>query len=463
MIADLEDTIAAIATPAGFGGISIIKISGPASRTCLDAVFKPARGGASSDLSGNPRPQLGHIIDPEDGSIVDEVLVSIMLAPRTYTRQDVVEINCHGGPVVTRSILEMILAQGVRNAEPGEFTLRAFLNGRINLTQAEAIVDLIQAKSIKAAQAGAQLIRDGLGDRLRGLKAHLLGILVEVEAEIDFEDDLEAPLPLSPHGSKVREVLLPEIRRLIGQYHESRLLREGLQIAVVGKPNVGKSSLMNRLLNQERVLVAETPGTTRDAVQAFIDIKGVPVALTDTAGIQEGTDPVEALGIQMAWKVLESADLILFVLDASQPPGEPDIALYRKIRSKPHIVLQNKIDLLTSAPAFLLEEAGTTCYLNLSAKRGDGIEALKSEILKQAGLVECSGEVRWGPNLRQKRLLELARQSLETVLPLLEMESGHEIVALELKGAIGAIEEILGENVHSEVLEQIFSRFCLGK
>jgi tRNA modification GTPase len=464
MIARLQDTIAAIATPAGFGGIAIIKLSGPESIACLEGLFHPVHVGEQhGDAADFQRPVYGRIIDPAQELVVDEVLVSIMKAPRTYTRQDVVEINCHGGPVVTRRIFEMILERGVRSAEPGEFTCRAFLNGRINLTQAEAVIDLIQAKSFKAAQAGVHILQDGLGDYIRKIKDQLLNIYTEVEAEIDFEDDLEAPLPLDIHGRHIRRGLVPDIDRLIRQYRESRLLREGLQVVVAGRPNVGKSSLMNRILNQERVIVASTPGTTRDAVQAFVDIEGIPVALTDTAGIQEGTDPVEAVGIQMAWKAVDTADLVLFVLDASQPINLADMALYHKISGKAHIVLRNKVDLLKRPPTFKLEGGGAACYLDISAKRGDGIEALKQEILKQAGLIEGSADLQWGPNLRQRRLLEAARQAMIAAAPLLENEADHEVAALEIKEALHALDQILGENVGVDVLEKIFSRFCIGK
>jgi tRNA modification GTPase len=457
---DTADTIAAISTPIGEAGIGIVRLSGPAAEPIVRRLFRPHH---PCPVWQSHRLYLGHIIDPA-GEIIDEVLVSIMRAPHTYTREDVVEINCHSGYGVLRRILELALAAGARLARPGEFTLRAFLSGRIDLTQAEAVLEVISARTATHVQVAADHLHGGLGRRLSQVRQDLLDLLARVEAALDFPEEAGE---LSP--SSLREALEARVRSiedLADTYEAGRLLREGLLVVIAGRPNVGKSSLLNRLLDMERAIVTEIPGTTRDLVEESITLGGVLVRLSDTAGLGPARDRVEELGIGRTRERLEQADLVLYLMEAGAPPAPEDAAALADLTGRRGLLVFNKIDL---APTWSDEDlTGLTSWprLTISALTGQGIEALKAAITAQvlAGGLKVQGQMitqaRHHRHLRQCLLaLGQARELLATEA----QEPLWELVALELAGAVRELGEITGEEVGEAILDRIFAQFCLGK
>lgn len=466
-------TIAAVASPAGTGGISVIKISGPASIPIVAGIFqrtaKSSKGKLAPGGFDSHRIYYGHIVDDHGGRVLDEVLLAVMKAPRSYTREDVVEINCHGGAAAVRAVLDLILRKGARLADPGEFTRRAFLNGRIDLTQAEAVIDIINARNDRALEAASAQIRGVMRQEIEKVRSCLMEWLARNEASIDFPDE-EDVIKDSLDGAAMsrllrRDALLP-LTRLLCNYHEGKAIREGLTVAIVGRPNVGKSSLMNRLLACERAIVTPYPGTTRDAIEAELVIQGLLISLWDTAGLHPAKDPIEAIGIQKAIERSAQADLILFVLEAHQPVAEEDHAIFRQIRCKPLVFVLNKIDLVGGClrpdpiPGDWVQGPRTP----VSALSGQGIEALREEILKHAtgyGFFETArGAI---PNLRQKTLLESCLQTTEAAALDLENNQSPELVDIHLRQAIEKIDEILGRSIKTEIIDSIFSRFCIGK
>ena len=458
------DTIAALATPRGSGGIGIIKISGPGSMTILERIFAPARrSGFRNDEFEHQCLVYGHIVHPLEGPL-DEVLISVMRAPHSYTTEDVVEINCHGGVVVTQEVLDLVLAQGARPAEPGEFTRRAFLGGRINLSQAEAVIDLINAKTRQAAQTVLQQLANGIDRQVQHYQDMLLESLAEVEAFIDFDDDLEETFSLNPVAERIQNQLLPAIETLIKSHRQGRIIKEGLRIVIAGSPNVGKSSLVNRLLNQERVIVNPTPGTTRDIIEEVIAIDGAPIVITDTAGIHDSHDPVETIGIEKSWAVIEKADLVLFMIDGSRTVQVEEQALYESLRTQEHLVVRNKIDLCDPpTEAACLEGVNPEAYVNLSALTGDGLDTLRERLQKKISLGGDPAGSTIVINLRQRHLLEALRAHLQKACELLSRAEDYELVAIEIKDGLGNLQEILGQGAAPDVLDTIFRRFCIGK
>lgn len=458
------DTIAAVATPRGAAGIAIVKISGPHAVSILKRVFRPSTPNVSGNQTlAHRRIVHGHILDSQEG-VVDEVLVSVMRSPNSYTTEDVVEINCHGGAVVTREVLDLVLRQGARVAEPGEFTRRAFLGGRINLAQAEAVIELISAKSRKATRSGLQQLMHGVDKKVQQLHAKLFSDLAEIEASIDFDDDIEEASSFAPIGARIFEEILPSIQSMIASYREGRLLNEGLRIVIAGRPNVGKSSLANALLNQERVIVTSYPGTTRDVIEEMIAINGTPVIITDTAGIHTSNDPIETLGIEKSEEAIGQADLVLFIIDSSMPLQLEDQKIFHVLQDGDYLVVQNKIDLCQGHPTRPeLEGVCKDDIVALSAFTGEGVEALKLKIIERVGLTGDPVESKILVNLRQKNLLEAAGEHLANAGQLLCRDEDAEIAAYEIKGALSKFMEILGQGVAPDVLDQIFKRFCIGK
>ncbi|MBL0713438.1 MAG: tRNA uridine-5-carboxymethylaminomethyl(34) synthesis GTPase MnmE [Desulfosarcina sp.] len=465
MKSHFTDTIAAIATPRGAGGIAIIKISGPEALAITRRIFQPKhRTDPWEQSSGHQQMVYGYVVHPEHGAVLDEVLIAVMYGPRTYTTEDVVEINCHGGAVVTQDVLDLVLAQGARVADPGEFTRRAFLGGRINLAQAEAVIDLINAKTRKAAQAGLHQLSGGIDQKVKNLQAQLLEILAEIEVYIDFDDELEEPLSISALKSALVNDILPAVLNLISSYREGRILRDGLRIVIAGRPNVGKSSLVNRLLNQERVIVTAIPGTTRDIIEESIDVGGIPVVITDTAGIHESRDPIESIGIEKSEQAIDCADLVLFMMDCTAEIQSEDKRLYDRIKDKNHLLIQNKIDLREDRahlPSFKNKKEDD--YVHLSALTGEGLDALKNKILSHVGLDSGPESSHIVVNLRQRALLESVRQHLEKTLHLLGPTEYTELIAIEINDALRNLQEILGQGATQDVLDHIFKRFCIGK
>jgi len=458
-----EDTIAAIATPPGRGAIGIIKISGEEAKSILKAIFKPAK--PHPDFQSH-RLYYGFIVDPETGEVLDEVLVAYMKAPYTYTREDVVEIYAHSGYINLRKILELVLKYGARLAEPGEFTLRAFLNGRIDLAQAEAIEEIISAKSEVSLRFALKALEGRLSKRINRLKESILEILAHVESAIDFpEEDIEI---LAPEELKrrLKDEIITEIDRLISAQEEGKVYREGLSLVIAGKPNVGKSSLLNALLKEDRAIVSSIPGTTRDFLEESATIAGIPVKLVDTAGLRETDDPIEKIGVERAWEKVKSADLVIFLVSAEAPPGIETENLYQNIVNLPHLFVINKIDLL---PNHVLEwesfakEKGVS-PLKISVEKGIGLEELSKAIADKA-LSTSFGEVpEVAPNFRQKVSLLKAKEGLELAISELEKkEPLPELIAIGLRSALSALSEITGEVTTEDLLNTIFSSFCIGK
>ncbi|MBI5578577.1 MAG: tRNA uridine-5-carboxymethylaminomethyl(34) synthesis GTPase MnmE [Deltaproteobacteria bacterium] len=467
---DDSSTIAAIATPAGSGGISIIRVSGPNAVPIAAALFQPCAGGSGNRPAGPPfeshRLYYGHIVDPANGRTLDEILLSVMKAPRSYTREDVVEINAHGGPVAVRSILEAVLRQGARLAEPGEFTRRAFLNGRIDLTQAEAVADLINARSERSLESAATQLEGGLRREVQTIRSFCLDLLVRLAAGIDFPDDVGELIDIPETVAGLQERMVMPLKRLIRNHVQGRVIHEGLKVAIVGRPNVGKSSLMNRLLARDRAIVTPYPGTTRDVIEDTLMVQGVPVMLSDTAGLHASPDPIETLGMERTLANCGSADLVLFVLEAHRPLGGEDLRVYERICARPLLIVLNKIDLLDgSAPkAEVPDDWSRAPCVRISALSGQGVEELL-ELLIQAATgasgLEVAGAVI--PNLRQKELLELSLESATAAASDLVNGFPPELAGIHLSRAEASLGEILGTTVKADILDAIFSRFCIGK
>lgn len=458
------DTIAAIATPLGTGGISIVKVSGPKAVESVIPIFKPRNPQRALDQLPSQTMVFGHIHDFRNGDLVDEVLLTVLRAPRSFTGEDVVEINCHGGPQVTTAILEMLLQCGLRLAEPGEFTRRAFLNGRMDLTQVEGTIDLIHARTQRAARLGSQLIANGLGAAIRRLRHTVIEIRSLIEAAIDFDDEIQTDIPLDSIADKIAVQVIPALQELVSNYQSGRLLREGLRVVLAGKPNVGKSSLMNKLLNQERVIVSEVPGTTRDTIEEGIEIDGIPILICDTAGLADSNDPIERIGQKRSQEAIENSDLILFMIDGSQPLDDSDRGLVEFLGERFHLVLRNKIDLVKNMDQLTrLKKTPTEGYLDISAIDGQGLDGLKKRLLSAAGVDQRAEAEACLPNLRQKMLLNKVLSVLSGVLDQIGTTGYFETLAIDLRDCERYFNQILGDDVEPDVLDEIFNRFCIGK
>jgi len=457
-----DDTIAAIATPAGVGGIGVVKISGPSAWTIGQRLFQPAR--VPEKLCSH-RLYHGHILEPDAGRTVDEVLTSFMRAPHTYTREDVVEINCHSGMAVLERILELVLRSGARLAEPGEFTRRAFLNGRIDLTQAEAVLDVIHSKTKRSLDLASEHLRGTLHRIITDLRTQLLQVLATVEAAIDFpEEEVETPEGVEL-AKRLRTQALGPVTDLLAHYEDGRILREGLAVIIAGKPNVGKSKLLNTLLRSDRALVTPVPGTTRDLIEEGFNLRGIPIRLVDTAGLGDADNLVEQLGMELTRDRLARADLVLFVLDRSASLTREDIQIYEELGDKPRLILLNKAD-LDRHPDFAEVEGrlpGET-ILEISALRGDGVEALKDAVFRTICSSRLDTETSVvAPNLRHRMCLERTQGAVNRAIELVESEASTELVAIELQEALAHLGEVVGMTTSEDVLAQIFSMFCIGK
>ena len=473
-----HSTIAAIATPGGRGGIGIIKISGSKAVSIATAIFSPAEQQPAADLAipaslqtathtdfDSHRLYYGHIIDPDTGQIVDEVLLSVMKAPRSYTREDVVEINAHGGQVALHTILELVCSHGARIADPGEFTRRAFLNGRIDLTQAEAVIDIINARTEKSLQVATAQVEGKLGRSVEQVREYLVEVLARTEAAIDFPDDVEEIAAPKQTAAEITVNVVKPLEALLRHHVDGRVLREGLKVAVAGRPNVGKSSLLNCLVQKERAIVTAFPGTTRDMIEEALNINGYPVILTDTAGLHDTDDPIETLGINKTIESINGADLVLFMVEANRPVTAEDTSVFERIGPKPMIIVVNKIDLINGNEICNLPAAWEAIdCVHTSALYDRGIEELKNRIIEIAfGQEPIDLAAVILPNIRQKALMEESLRAAEAIC--LELNNGTpmELVAIHFQEAIEALGQILGTNVKVDLLEQIFSRFCIGK
>lgn len=455
-----DDTIAAIATPVGEGGIGIIRLSGKDAIVMADTIFTSH---VSKKLTDRPSHTLtyGFIVDPVRGGKVDEVLVTVMRAPRTYTREDVVEINCHGGILPLRKVLGLVLACGARMAEPGEFTKRAFLNGRIDLSQAEAVIDVIKARSDRAEQLALAQLEGKLSKRITALQDRITTLCANVEAQIDFPDEELETFNKGEVLDTMRGII-SELAQLSAGYEAGRFFRDGAATAIVGKPNVGKSSLLNALLEKDRAIVTEMPGTTRDVVEDILNISGLPLRVMDTAGIRETHDLAESEGIKRSLRALEGADIVIAVLDSSKPFDKADEDLLQAIAHKKAIVLINKCDI--RSPDFVLPK-GPANVVEASARTGAGIRELKEMIycVCISSVVHLDAETSLVTNIRHKHSLDLASLALAEAANSIEHNIPLEIGAMYLREALDHIGAITGVVTTEDILNKIFSEFCVGK
>ena len=450
-------TIAAIATPLGEGGLAVIRISGPDAVGVAERIFEPAgkrtvRPGAAATHTVH----YGHIV--RDGRRIDEVLLTVFRSPRTFTREDTVEISCHGGVLVTRLVLEAVLAAGARAAGPGEFTLRAFLNGRIDLAQAEAVADLIHARTELALDAANEQLAGTLSRRIRTLRDDLMRTSAHIEAHIDFPDEDISP---DTHGTLLGRLDQGDvlIAGLLKTAKEGQVLRRGIRAAIIGRPNAGKSSLLNQLLGHDRAIVSPVAGTTRDTVEETADVRGIPVVFIDTAGLRETDDDVEAEGVRRSRAALGKAELVLHVLDASGPLTEDDRSLLAEASGRPRVLVLNKADLPTA-----LRLPDGLAGVATSCSTGAGIEAVKDAIERTV----WSGRLSSVPsqitvNARHADALRRAQGSIQRAAAELRGGSSLELVAIDLRIAADAVGEIVGKTTTDDLLDAIFSQFCLGK
>ncbi|HEP1545504.1 tRNA modification GTPase mnmE [Streptococcus pyogenes] len=451
------DTITAISTPLGEGAIGIVRLSGTDALAIAQSVFK----GKNLEQVASHTINYGHIIDPKTGTIIDEVMVSVMLAPKTFTRENVVEINTHGGIAVTNEILQLLIRQGARMAEPGEFTKRAFLNGRVDLTQAEAVMDIIRAKTDKAMTIAVKQLDGSLSQLINDTRQEILNTLAQVEVNIDYpeyDDVEEMTTALLREKTQEFQSLLENLLRTAKR---GKILREGLSTAIIGRPNVGKSSLLNNLLREDKAIVTDIAGTTRDVIEEYVNIKGVPLKLVDTAGIRETDDLVEQIGVERSKKALREADLVLLVLNASEKLTDQDRALLNLSQDSNRIILLNKTDLEQKIELEQLPDD----YIPISVLTNQNINLIEDRInqlfFDNAGLVEQ--DATYLSNARHISLIEKAIQSLEAVNDGLALGMPVDLLQVDLTRTWEILGEITGDAAPDELITQLFSQFCLGK
>ena len=456
------DTIAAIATAPGTGGIGIIRISGPDALSLLRQIFRPYK---PHSTFASHRLYYG-TVNSTAGQALDEALAVFMRAPHTYTCEDVVELHCHGSYVVLQEVLRTVLELGARAAEQGEFTKRAFLGGRIDLTRAEAVVDLLQAQTGKSAQLAANQLQGALFSQLEDIRHQLIQVLAVLEVAIDFPDDDVEIVQRDQVLMQLQEQIILPLEQLLAMADQGKIVREGINVVLVGQPNVGKSSLLNALLQEERALVTSVPGTTRDTIEEQFVIRGIPVHLIDTAGIRQHEDPVEALGIERARKKMMQADLVLFLVDAMAGLGSVEQELYQTISDKMHVVVINKSDLVdTGHVARMAKEFPGVPVVPISAKHLQGIEELLETIYQNVigDKAELCEQMTCAPNTRHKAILAktlVACRSLETAI---HHGSPVDLLAVEVQDALNYIGDITGLTTPDDVLDLVFSQFCIGK
>lgn len=452
---NLDDTVVAIATPSGRGGIGIVRLAGPEARQitapllCLKHELAPGKA------------VFGELVDPGASSAkIDEVVVTYFAKPHSYTTDDIVEISAHGSPIVLRHVVEVCLARGARLAEPGEFTMRAFLNGRIDLTQAEAVRDLIESQTLYQAKVAAQQLEGGLSRRLQPVKQKLVELIALLEAGVDFAEDDVSVLPAETILHQIAEVRTP-LEALAASFAYGKIVHEGLTLAIIGRPNVGKSSLFNRLVEHERAIVTAIPGTTRDLVTETVAIGGIPVKLVDTAGIRRALDETESIGIRKSMEALADADLVLIVLDASQPLTADDAELLSQVELRSAIVVENKVDVSSSEFAV---PGSQHKRVKTSALAGTGIEELRAEILRHIG-GEAGQQAESGflTNLRHQSLVRDSLGALDAAEAAVRTNVPHEMLLMDLYGSLRPLDEITGATTTDDILNLIFSRFCIGK
>ncbi|MCS5611123.1 MAG: tRNA uridine-5-carboxymethylaminomethyl(34) synthesis GTPase MnmE [Candidatus Poribacteria bacterium] len=461
----LSDTISAIATPNGEGGIGIIRLSGPLAIPISTVLFHPSR--QISDIKSYTIHH-GQVIDPESNQVVDEVLLNVFRSPKSYTTEDMVEFNCHGGSIILRRVLELTLKHGARIADPGEFTKRAFLNGRIDLAQAEAVIDLIQAKSDIARQMAVDQLGGKLSQTIASINDQIIGLLAETEAMVDFPDEDLDFMDFSKILQSSKEIRLA-LDELIATANDGRIIREGINCAILGKPNVGKSSLLNALLETDRAIVTEIPGTTRDTIEESVSISGIPLNLIDTAGIRETDNLIEQHGVERSKSFLAEADLLLVVISAADPMDNVDIDLLHSTVDRKAVIILNKIDLpMRTLPVQVKEQVQNKQIIETSVLHSKGVENLKSAILTEVLVSHDVGDPRTSvstivTNVRHYDALRRAKADLSCAIDSLCQRQSPEFVALDLRGCLDQLGEIVGKTTNEDILGRIFSQFCVGK
>ncbi len=463
-----EDTIVAIATPPGRGGVGVVRLSGDEAIPIATALIRFPKLPLETQ-----RATLGELCDPQSGRRLDQVVVTCFRQPHSYTAEDVVEISCHGSPVILNFLVELCLERGARAAEPGEFTMRAFLNGRIDLTQAEAIRDLVESRTLYQARVAAQQMEGSVSARLKPHKQVLMELIARLEAGIDFAEDDVAVMEWNEITSRL-DAIRTDLEKLVAGYDYGRVVREGLSLAIIGRPNVGKSSLFNRLLNQDRAIVTATPGTTRDLVAESANIGGIPLRFVDTAGVRETHDEVEKIGVERTYQTIADSDLRLLVVDASEPWTEEDAQLLHKVRLLGALLVAlNKSDLpqkisLQEVKGYLARDAAGTAActkaIMTSALTGEGLPRLREAILELAAPTrELGQEAEFITNLRHQQLLKDSRRALDKARQAAREHVHHEMLLLDLYDALRPLDAITGATGVEDLLDIIFSTFCVGK
>ena len=454
------DTIAAIATASGNSGIGIIRVSGDEAIEIVDKIFKSVNSDKKLVNVKSHTINYGHIVDND--KVIDEVLVSVMNGPHSYTGEDVVEINCHGGMIVIRKILEIVLKNGARTAEPGEFTKRAFLNGRMDLSQAEAVMDVINAKNEFALSSSIEQLNGRVSEKIKSLREKIIYNIAFIESALDDPEHISID-GYSYKLSKILEEVNGELSRLINNFDNGRIVKEGVKTVILGKPNAGKSSLLNLLLGEERAIVTDIEGTTRDTLEESINLNGVFLNLIDTAGIRDSEDVVEQIGVNKAKELAEKSDLVIFVADASKELDENDKEIINLIKDKQAIVLLNKSDLGTIINKKNISEFDNKPVITFSAKTGDGLDELENKIrdLFYEGKVKYNDEL-YITNARQKESLINAKNSIEEVIKSVENDMPEDFYSIDLMDAYTYLGQIIGESVEDDLVNEIFSKFCMG-
>jgi tRNA modification GTPase len=459
----VSDTIAAISTAPGEAGIGIVRMSGSQAFSIVGELFESSSGKDFLSIK-NRTINHGFIIDPKTNNKIDEVLISKMQSPNTYTREDIVEINCHGGTLAVKRILELLLRNGASLAEPGEFTKRAFLNGRIDLSQAEAVIDLITAKTDKGMDVAFEQLEGSLSSKILEIRESIINMLAHIEASIDYpEYDIEEVTydTLLKQAQEVSD----KIQKLLETADTGKILREGLSTVIIGKPNVGKSSLLNALLKEGRAIVTDVPGTTRDIIEDYINIRGIPLRIIDTAGIRETEDVIEKIGVDKSKELIEQADLILFILDISSKLSKEDEILMELLKDKKAIVLFNKTDL---KPALTIEKLKEhfkgKSIIEISALKGEGLDKLEEEIVEMVyGGQVSAGDTGLVSNIRHKNLLESAINSANITIETIKDNLPLELISVDLKDCWDLLGQVTGDTIAEDIIDQIFANFCIGK
>lgn len=461
-VIELEDTIAAIST-GGTGGIGIVRVSGENSISIVDKLFQSKNHISLLDKKSHTL-SYGYIVDNNTNNVIDEVLVTVMKAPNTYTKENIAEINCHGGIVVLQKVLELVLNNGARLAEPGEFTKRSFLNGRIDLSQAEAVIDLIQSKTDISRQSAVNQLGGRLHQKVTQMRSKLLDMIASIEAVIDYpEHDIEQDT-YNEMEQKTTEII-SEMEQLLKNADKGKIIREGIQTVIIGKPNVGKSSLLNWFLEEERAIVTDVAGTTRDTVEEYVNIEGIAMKIVDTAGIRQTGDIVEKIGVEKSKSYAEKADLILLLLDSSHNLENEDKEILSFIKNKKTIILLNKSDLEQKiTPESLKQYIQNTAILSVSVKQNKGLEQLTKELKKLffGGEVITADDGILG-NVRHTNALYRAKEAMQRALTTITTHMPEDFISMDLQQANAALGEITGDTVDEEIIDRIFTKFCLGK